>query len=108
MKKTALPPKIEDAATFHPPAPPADDARQALLDRSAIAVGDRWEEEFSAALIRQGRSISGAWPGTMTEARAQVSAYFLTEHPRAALTWNELERAARTSYARAKQRWLAR
>ena len=103
MKKIALPTNLEEA-----PPPPVDAARLALLERGALTVGDRWEEACRASLARQGRLVSGAWPGTMTEARAQVTAYFLAEHRGTTLTWDERERAARTSYARAKQRWLAR
>jgi hypothetical protein len=82
------------------------DARRALLERVAIATGERWADGWRESLRRQGRRASGGWPGTVTEARALVAAHFTAERHGPALTYDELECAARISYASARHRWL--
>ncbi|HSO00124.1 MAG TPA: hypothetical protein VLS89_17650 [Candidatus Nanopelagicales bacterium] len=84
------------------------DARQAGLEQGAITTGELWADRWRESLRLQGRRASGGWPGTMTEARALVAAYFSAAPVGPALTCHELESAARISYARAKHHWLAR
>lgn len=86
----------------------SSEARRALLERGAIATGERWADGWYESLRRQGRRASGGWPGTVSEARALVTAYFMTELEGAALTHDELECATKISYARAKHHWLTR
>jgi len=83
------------------------EARRALLERGAIATGERWADGWRETLRQQGRRASGGWPGTVREARALVAAYFKAELHGPALTYDELECAAKISYARAKHQWLA-
>lgn len=82
------------------------EARRALLEQGAIATGERWADRCREALRQQGRRASGGWPGTVTEARALVSAHFAAEL--GPLTYDELQSAAKLSYTRAKRQWLAR
>ena len=84
------------------------EARRALLEQGAIATGERWADGWCESLRKQGRRASGGWPGTLSEARALVAAYFMTELRGSALTYEELECATKISYARAKHQWLTR
>lgn len=83
------------------------EVRRAQLERGAIAAGERWADQCRETLRQQGRLPSGGWPGTVREARALVAAYFRTELSGPALTFEELERAAKISYARARRHWYA-
>ncbi len=51
-------------------------------------------------LRKEGRPVVGGWPGTLREARAQVSAYLGTSLGKRKLSFTreELERAAKTAY----------
>jgi hypothetical protein len=107
---------IRDALRGSPTGVEADpEARRALLEQGAIATGleqgaiatgERWADRCREALRQQGRRASGGWPGTVTEARALVSAHFAAEL--GPLTYDELQSAAKLSYTRAKRQWLAR
>lgn len=83
-------------------------ARRALLEQGAITTGERWADRWCDSLRRQGRRASGGWPGTVREARALVAAYFTAELHGPALTYDELECAAKISYASAKHHWHTR
>ncbi len=51
----------------------ADDpvAREALAER-ASQIGEAWAHEYVRDLRSQARAPTGAWPGTMSEARRRV------------------------------------
>lgn len=80
----------------------AERERSELLEQGSIASGARWAASWREALRREGRPISGGWPGTLSEARARVSAL----SPQA-LSWEERERMARLAYAAARREWLS-
>jgi hypothetical protein len=83
--------------------------RRELLELGSTSAGARWAACCRDELRKQGRPLAGGWPGTMSEARARVAAYFATELPRrgmGALTYQECEWAARTVYAAARRDWL--
>ncbi len=86
------------------------DARRALLDKSATAAGTLWAQRWCDELRKEGRPVVGGWPGTLREARAQVSAYLGTSLGKRKLSFTreELERAAKTAYTAAKNSWLAK
>ena len=54
------------------------DARRALLDKAATTAGTLWAQRWCDELRKEGRPVVGGWPGTLREARAQVSAYLGT------------------------------
>jgi hypothetical protein len=83
------------------------EVRRAQLEQGAIAAGERWADRCRESLLQQGRRPSGGWPGTVREARALVAAHFKTELSGPAPTFEELELAAKISYARARRHWYA-
>ncbi len=88
----------------------APEARRLLLTEGALTLGTRWARFWCDEMRRDGRPISGGWPGTVPEARARVAAYFGPELARrrmAQLTADELALAARATYQKAKRDWLA-
>lgn len=85
----------------------AAEARRARLEEGAVLAGERWADGWCESLRRQGRRPAGGWPGTVSEARALVVAHFSTALRGHGLTHEELESVTKTSYARAKHRWLA-
>jgi hypothetical protein len=58
------------------------------------------------ALRAEGREVAGGWPGTLSEARHFVRAQ-LARSGLAVITPDELEQAARATYASARSTWLA-
>lgn len=85
-----------------------EQARRALLEEGAIAVGKQWARGCLEDLRRQSRPATGGWPGTLAEARARVSAHFTEDLRRrsiAALTYSELDWVAKAAYATAKRDW---
>ncbi len=101
------------AAEPSPPAPgdlltEAPTARQAMIERSAVAIGLAWADACRQELRQQGRSASGGWPGTMREARMRVEHTLRVEmHGQMlpAITEVEREVAARKAYASARGAW---
>jgi hypothetical protein len=86
------------------------DRRQSVLERSAHDLGERWARERVEELRSEDRPAAGGWPGTMAQARACTRAHVSAELARLRLagpTPEELERAARLTYARARAVWLA-
>jgi hypothetical protein len=80
------------------------------LDRSAAFIGDAWVRSWRDQLARERRRVIGGWPGTMSEARTRVRAYFERERangPRAQLSGGDLETVARAAYGRARACWLS-
>jgi hypothetical protein len=87
-----------------------DDERRTLLDRSALALGEAWARRSRELLSAEGRRAIGGWPGTMSEARARARDHLASEACRrqlGRLRDQELELAARATYARAREVWLA-
>lgn len=85
------------------------DARRALLAAGAIVIGERWAEAWREDMRKEGRPVSGGWPGTLPEARARVTAYFGSELARrrlSVLTQDEIGWTARQTYDYAKRDWL--
>ena len=98
------------AATPAPPSaskPTAADRRRRRLERTAQKLGLEWAETWRTDLNEQGRSASGAWPGTLSEARARVDRYLLASGSRRKLASSDEERVefARSVYAAAKTHW---
>jgi hypothetical protein len=87
------------------------EARREMLAEGAVVVGEKWAENWREDLRKEGRPVSGGWPGTLPEARARVTAYFGQELARKrlpVLTADELGWAARATYERAKRDWLGK
>jgi hypothetical protein len=100
-------------ASSSPPAPgdlltEVPTARQAMIERSAVAIGLAWADACRQELRQQGRSASGGWPGTIREARVRVEHTLQVEmhgHALPAITEVEREMAARKAYASARGAW---
>jgi hypothetical protein len=87
-----------------------DEERRTLLDQSAVALGEAWARRSREILSAEGRRAIGGWPGTMSEARARTRDHLATEPVRRQLGRvgdQEIEQAARVTYARAREVWLA-
>jgi hypothetical protein len=87
---------------------PDDPERRVLFEEQSSATGIRWAEEYRSDLRREGRAAAGGFPGTLSEARALVSATLAPELGRrrlAALSIEEREWAARATYAAARKDW---
>lgn len=85
-------------------------SREDLLQAQSVAVGDAWVECVRLDLHADDREATGGWPGTMREARARTFAHFSSDPVvgrHGALTADELERAVRVVYERARVKWLA-
>jgi hypothetical protein len=85
-------------------------ARRLLIERAAIAAADDWVKRLSDELSAERRVAAGGWPGTLSEARNCTRAYVierLRKSESTPPTADELEFAARTSYARARTQWLS-
>ena len=93
------------------PAPHQGDERQKLLAAGAALAGEKWTQLWREELRAQGRRAVGGWPGTLSEARAHARCYCAAELRRMGwteLTTEELECAARRTYAYARDHWLSR
>jgi hypothetical protein len=102
--------RITLGAAAHATDPPGGGPRERVVDAAARDAGDRWAEACRASLAKEGRLVEGGWPGTLSEARVRVAAHVghaLVEHAMSALTYDELGRAARLTYERARSAWLA-
>ena len=80
-----------------------------MLADASRDVGKAWARTWFDDLRRDGRLVSGGWPGTISEARGrariQVDAA-LTRHAMAPITRGELAEAARVTYDSAKALWF--
>jgi hypothetical protein len=72
----------------------------------ASRAGHAWAAAYTRALEVQRRPIAGAWPGTLTEARARLLAA-LAHQDLAALSVDELRELARTANHAARDAWRA-
>jgi len=92
------------APSAPPPAAVAVPRQREALAREVDAIGKAWAESYIDALLRDGRPITGGWPGTMSEARARVSGC-ARRSSSAELDHHAL---ARRAYVAARARWLSR
>jgi hypothetical protein len=86
------------------------DRRRAYLSRHAVALGRQWADETRTHLGAQGRA-AGAWPGTLSEARALVDRLLVTQVARrrlAAPTDSVRSDVARELYDAARKHWNSR
>jgi hypothetical protein len=84
--------------------------RRTLLDASAETWGAAWALGARKQLRSEGRNAVGGWPGTMSEARERTRRALASDplvRQLGKLGYPEIERAARATYARARQVWLA-
>ncbi len=78
------------------------------LERAVDAVGKAWAVDCSNTLHGEGRSVSGGWPGTLSEARSRVALCLAQRGTSQRVSSDELEVLARRAYASARKAWLAR
>ena len=79
------------------------------LERAVDAAGEAWAVDWSNSLHGEGRSVSGGWPGTLSEARGRVAVCVAKRTGVARrVSPEELEQLARRAYAAARKAWLAR
>ena len=76
----------------------------AAIERRVIDNARAWAVEWAAQLRKDGRSASGGWPGTMSEARARVSQCVGGSSVLPPSTFDAL---IKLSYATAKKVWLS-
>lgn len=69
----------------------------------ASQAGQDWASAFAGELRRQRRAITGAWPGTMTEARSHV--LLALAGAGGAISIEDLRALSRTAYHAARQAW---
>jgi hypothetical protein len=84
--------------------------RDALLSSAPLEIGAGLAARWKLAMAEQGRAVAGGWPGTISEARAHVVAYFdreLSLRKMPLLTIAELLAATQAVYARARRDWLS-
>jgi hypothetical protein len=73
------------------------------------AAGEQWAIRWIENLRKEGRAVSGGWPGTISEARSQASASAAQYLGRkSALMPGDLDTLARRVYEGAKKAWMAR
>lgn len=85
-----------------------NEKRQMLVARVAQVAAAAWIASYFDALARESRTVSGGWPGTLSEARARASAAAaraLAAESMPALTHDELAHAARLTNAEARRAW---
>ena len=81
-------------------------ARRIALEQAALDTAKAWADSRIVELRAEGREVAGGWPGTLSEARHFVRAN-LARKGVLLVTYDELEQAARTTYAKARSTWLA-
>jgi hypothetical protein len=83
---------------------------EVVLADCVRSVAAAWVESWRAALRRDGRAMSGGWPGTIPEARALLVRSLTPELAKRGLSSppaDRLARASRDTYAAARRAWLA-
>ena len=83
--------------------------RSTVLSEGSALLGAQWALSWFEEMWRTGRPVAGGWPGTLPEARARVVAHFGSELARLdmlQLNPEELARATRSTYDKAKSDWL--
>lgn len=87
---------------------PSSNRRQTFLGRRAATLGMEWAKRWREDLHQQGRPAAGAWPGTMSEARARVDQFIVPELVRRGMrsaSDGERAEAVRLVYNAAKVHW---
>ena len=82
--------------------------RDLLVEQAAVETARAWIEEVHRELIREHREIDGAWPGTLTEARARAGGALRRAAQQRELPGpgpEELERVAQLTTAEARRGW---
>ena len=74
----------------------------ATLDEAAAAAGRVWANSVRMELQAEGRTVSGGWPGTMSEARARLPGEV------GGLEADEVSRLTRVLYHAARDTWLGK
>jgi hypothetical protein len=94
-----------------PPSPrqsAAASRRREMLEKIAGTLGVEWARAYRDDLRSQGRAAAGAWPGTISEARARVEFRIAIEASRrgwSGIADAERTELARVAYAAAKNFW---
>jgi hypothetical protein len=86
-------------------------ARGELLEQAALDAARSWAQAYCAELVREGRRVEGAWPGTIREARARAAtdgAIALSKQSMSGLTHDELEKLARVTHLEARRCWAVK
>jgi hypothetical protein len=73
------------------------------LEALATRAGEHWASACADDLRRQGRAVNGAWPGTLTEARAHMVAALAGGVGTVSI--DELRALSRTAYGAARAAW---
>lgn len=82
--------------------------RREMLEKIATTLGLDWARAYRDDLRGQGRAAAGAWPGTISEARARVEFRIAIEASRrgwSGIADAERSELARVAYAAAKNFW---
>jgi hypothetical protein len=80
--------------------PPSTQQRR---DERAIRAGEAWAMAVREVVQKDGRKAAGGWPGTLSEAKAEMA---ISLGPRPALGEEETSRLVRVFYEAARDRWL--
>ncbi|MEM9692337.1 MAG: hypothetical protein AAGA56_07320 [Myxococcota bacterium] len=86
-------------------------SRRRVIQEASQRAGAAWAQGWFDLLQREGRLVTGGWPGTMSEAKGRARAQVDSSLTRLALppvTHEELNDAARVAYDNAKSLWLGR
>ena len=78
----------------------------AELDALAVAAGSAWASGTVGDLRLQDRAVSGGWPGTLREAKAQVLVALSIRRGQP-VSAERLDALARAAYASARSAWSA-
>jgi hypothetical protein len=73
------------------------------LEAIAARAGEAWARERARELGLQRRAVAGAWPGTMTEARACVLSALAADA--GGISIDLLRELSRTAYSAARAAW---
>lgn len=82
---------------------------QASLRQRAQSEGERWATELRSQMRKELRRAAGGWPGTISEARARVSAFVLpgvSLSKPISVTAADREDTARWLYRSARALWV--
>ena len=73
----------------------------------AVKAGEAWADARAGELQREGRPVTGGWPGTVSEGMTWVLATIGGSVAHNDLSMSELRELARTAYGTARNRWHA-
>jgi len=95
------PPDSEDLSGG-PPSERRRDCRDGRDERT-IRAGEAWAMAVREVVHKDGRKAAGGWPGTLSEAKAEMA---ISLGARPALGEAETSRLVRVFYEAARDRWL--